>query len=157
MTLTARQQSGKRAEQLAAQFLRAAGCEILQTNFRRRLGELDIIARAAQLLVIAEVRPRERGLRRRRRERDPRQAAPHHPRRAAAAAAAQRPRPPAGAFRCDRRERSLRAGAGDRVDSAGFRGLLSPPGLSRLPAQPLREPLRSARSEGLYKLPRASR
>jgi putative endonuclease len=56
--LTRRQQSGRRAEQLAADFLRAAGCEILERNYRRRLGELDIIARRAGVLVVAEVRTR---------------------------------------------------------------------------------------------------
>ena len=56
--LTERQQRGRRAEQLAAEFLRAAGCEILQCNFRRRLGELDIVARADSVLVVAEVRSR---------------------------------------------------------------------------------------------------
>ena len=55
---TARQESGQRAEQLAAEFLRAAGCEILHCNYRRRLGELDIVARMAGVLVIAEVRTR---------------------------------------------------------------------------------------------------
>jgi putative endonuclease len=55
---SARQQSGRRAEQLAAEHLRAAGCEILHCNYRRRLGELDIVARAAGVLVIAEVRTR---------------------------------------------------------------------------------------------------
>jgi len=54
----ARQDSGRRAEELAAEFLRAAGCEILQCNYRRRLGELDIVARADDVLVIAEVRTR---------------------------------------------------------------------------------------------------
>ena len=56
--LTARQQSGRRAEELAAEFLRARGFEILQRNYLRRLGELDVIARRADLLVIAEVRTR---------------------------------------------------------------------------------------------------
>ena len=56
--LTARQQSGRRAEELAVEFLRAAGCEILYRNYRRRLGELDIVARADGELVIAEVRMR---------------------------------------------------------------------------------------------------
>jgi putative endonuclease len=56
--LTVRQQRGRRAEELAAEFLRAAGCEILQCNYRRRLGELDIVARANEALVIAEVRTR---------------------------------------------------------------------------------------------------
>jgi putative endonuclease len=53
-----RRRSGKRAEELAARFLRAAGYEILHTNFRRRLGELDIIARDRGVLLVAEVRTR---------------------------------------------------------------------------------------------------
>ena len=56
--LTPRQQSGKRAEDLAAEFLRAHGCEILERNYRRRLGELDLVARERGVLVIAEVRTR---------------------------------------------------------------------------------------------------
>ena len=56
--LTARQQSGRRAEELAAELLRARGFEILQRNYLRRLGELDLVARRADLLVIAEVRTR---------------------------------------------------------------------------------------------------
>ena len=59
--LTARQQSGRRAEDLAAEFLRARGCEILERNYRRRLGELDLIAREGGVLVIAEVRTRASG------------------------------------------------------------------------------------------------
>jgi putative endonuclease len=55
---TARQLSGRRAEDLAADFLRRAGCEILMRNYRRRLGELDIVARHAGVLVVAEVRTR---------------------------------------------------------------------------------------------------
>jgi len=49
---------GRRAEDLAAEFLAAAGCEILARNYRRRLGELDIVARRADVLVVAEVRTR---------------------------------------------------------------------------------------------------
>jgi putative endonuclease len=56
--LTRRQEKGKRAEELAAQFLREAGCEILLCNFRRRLGELDIVARHEGVLLLAEVRTR---------------------------------------------------------------------------------------------------
>jgi len=56
--LTSRQASGQRAEELAAQFLRAQGLEILQRNYRRRLGELDIVARGEGVLVVAEVRSR---------------------------------------------------------------------------------------------------
>jgi putative endonuclease len=58
--LTQRQESGRRAEDLAAEFLRARGCEILERNYRRRLGELDLIAREGGVLVIAEVRTRAR-------------------------------------------------------------------------------------------------
>ncbi|HEV2284874.1 MAG TPA: YraN family protein [Steroidobacteraceae bacterium] len=56
--LTHRQLAGQRAEDLAAEFLRAQGCEILERNYRRRLGELDLIARERGVLVIAEVRTR---------------------------------------------------------------------------------------------------
>ncbi|HEV2230545.1 MAG TPA: YraN family protein [Steroidobacteraceae bacterium] len=56
--LTQRQHSGRRAEDLAAEFLRARGCEILERNYRRRLGELDLVAREGGVLVIAEVRTR---------------------------------------------------------------------------------------------------
>jgi putative endonuclease len=59
--LTQRQLRGKRAEDLAAAFLRAQGCEILERNYRRRLGELDLIARERGVLVIAEVRTRAPG------------------------------------------------------------------------------------------------
>jgi putative endonuclease len=59
--LTQRQLRGKRAEDLAAEFLRAQGCEILERNYRRRLGELDLVARERGVLVIAEVRTRARG------------------------------------------------------------------------------------------------
>ena len=56
--LASRQDIGRRAEELAAQFLRDQGLEILARNYRRRLGELDIVARAADVLVVAEVRCR---------------------------------------------------------------------------------------------------
>ena len=55
---TVRQQRGQRAEELAAEFLRTAGCEIVHCNYRRRAGELDIVARLRGVLVIAEVRTR---------------------------------------------------------------------------------------------------
>lgn len=56
--LTQRQRAGQRAEELAADFLNTQGWEILGRNFRRRLGELDLIARRDGVLVIAEVRTR---------------------------------------------------------------------------------------------------
>lgn len=56
--LSSRQESGQRAEELAAQFLRRQGLQILQRNYRRRFGELDIVARGEGMLVVAEVRSR---------------------------------------------------------------------------------------------------
>ena len=55
---TYRQRIGQRAEDIAADFLRAQGLEILERNYRRRLGELDIVARTGDVLIIAEVRTR---------------------------------------------------------------------------------------------------
>jgi putative endonuclease len=49
---------GKHAEDAAALFLQQQGLEILQRNYRRRSGELDIVARADDVLVIVEVRTR---------------------------------------------------------------------------------------------------
>ena len=53
-----RQQLGIAAEDRAAQFLIDAGLEVLQRNYRCRMGELDLIARHGNTLVIAEVRMR---------------------------------------------------------------------------------------------------
>jgi putative endonuclease len=55
---TQKQLIGQRAENIAADFLRDQGLEILERNYLRRLGELDIIARDRGVLVIAEVRTR---------------------------------------------------------------------------------------------------
>ena len=56
---TTKQLAGMAAENRAADFLRAHGLEILERNYLRRLGELDIVARDPQgVLVIAEVRAR---------------------------------------------------------------------------------------------------
>jgi putative endonuclease len=49
---------GKRAEDIAAQFLQSQGLEVLARNYRRRSGELDVVARAGDVLVIVEVRTR---------------------------------------------------------------------------------------------------
>jgi putative endonuclease len=56
--LTSRQESGQRAEELAAGFLRQQGLAILMRNYRCRVGELDIVAREGDVLVVAEVRTR---------------------------------------------------------------------------------------------------
>jgi putative endonuclease len=53
-----RQRLGSAAEERAALLLRQAGYDVLARNFRCRMGELDIIARRARLLIIAEVRLR---------------------------------------------------------------------------------------------------
>ena len=49
---------GARAEQIAADYLQGRGLTILQRNFRRRLAEIDLVARDGGVLVIAEVRTR---------------------------------------------------------------------------------------------------
>lgn len=56
--LTRRQESGQRAEELAAGFLLQQGLTILMRNYRCRVGELDIVAREGDVLVVAEVRTR---------------------------------------------------------------------------------------------------
>ncbi|MGH8231444.1 MAG: YraN family protein [Steroidobacteraceae bacterium] len=53
-----RRRCGIEAEQRAAELLRAAGCLILARNFRCRGGELDVVARRGDLLIVAEVRVR---------------------------------------------------------------------------------------------------
>ena len=53
-----RRQTGSLAENSAAAFLESQGFTIVARNFLRRVGELDIVARAGDLLVIAEVRTR---------------------------------------------------------------------------------------------------
>lgn len=58
LTRVDRRQIGALAENIAAEFLAAQGLRLLQRNFRRRVGELDLIAREADVLVIAEVRTR---------------------------------------------------------------------------------------------------
>jgi putative endonuclease len=57
----ARAIAGERAESLAAEFLVAQGVAIVERNFRRRCGELDLIARDGDTLVFVEVRLRTRG------------------------------------------------------------------------------------------------
>ena len=53
---------GARAEERAAELLQQAGFCILLRNYRWRGGELDLIARRGDLLVIAEVRLRSSNL-----------------------------------------------------------------------------------------------
>jgi putative endonuclease len=51
-------QTGTLAENSACAFLEAQGFTIVMRNFLRRVGELDIVARTGDLLVVAEVRTR---------------------------------------------------------------------------------------------------
>ena len=53
-----RRQTGSLAENTATAFLESQGFQIVARNFLRRVGELDVVARAGELLVIAEVRTR---------------------------------------------------------------------------------------------------
>jgi putative endonuclease len=57
----ARATAGARAEVLAAEFLAARGMTILERNFRRRCGEIDLVAKDGDTLVFVEVRLRTRG------------------------------------------------------------------------------------------------
>jgi putative endonuclease len=57
---TARAAAGAQAEALAAAFLEARGLAILERNWRRRCGELDLVARDGDALVFVEVRLRRR-------------------------------------------------------------------------------------------------
>ena len=53
-----RQELGRWAEDAAAAHLRAHGAQILHRNYRRRLGEIDLVALSQGVLIIAEVRTR---------------------------------------------------------------------------------------------------
>ena len=53
-----RRLTGSLAENSACAFLESQGFTIVARNFLRRIGELDLVARAGDLLVVAEVRTR---------------------------------------------------------------------------------------------------
>ena len=61
MTATPRGVAGAQAEALAAAHLEGAGLVIVERNWRRRVGELDLVARDGDVLVFVEVRLRRRG------------------------------------------------------------------------------------------------
>src|SRR5580700_3043097 len=58
MPATQAQARGARAEQIALEYLQGQGLTILERNYRRRLGEIDLVALDQGVLVIAEVRTR---------------------------------------------------------------------------------------------------
>ena len=51
-----RQSTGARGEKVAASFLKKRGYRIIETNYRCRGGEIDIVARQGETLVFVEVR-----------------------------------------------------------------------------------------------------
>jgi len=51
-----RRQVGALGERLAAELLRGRGYEIIESNFRCRQGEIDLVARHGESLVFVEVR-----------------------------------------------------------------------------------------------------
>lgn len=51
---------GVQAEQIAARFLQQHGLALVETNYRSRFGEIDLILRDGETLVFAEVRQRSR-------------------------------------------------------------------------------------------------
>jgi ribonuclease HII len=52
-------ETGRRAEEVAADFLQRKGCEVLARNWRTRLCEIDIIARRADVVYFCEVKYRK--------------------------------------------------------------------------------------------------
>jgi len=52
------QETGRAGEELAAGYLSGRGYEIVETNFRARGGEIDIIAREGETVVFVEVKTR---------------------------------------------------------------------------------------------------
>ncbi len=53
-----RHETGKKAEDLAAEFLRSKGLTILDRNFRAKVGEIDVVAQDGEEVVFVEVRSR---------------------------------------------------------------------------------------------------
>ena len=49
---------GRYGEDVAARFLTAAGLAVLERNWRCELGEIDIVARDGDVLVVCEVKTR---------------------------------------------------------------------------------------------------
>lgn len=56
--MTGRAEAGRRAEDAAAEHLRAKGFEILERNFTAKVGEIDLVARDRDEVVFVEVRAR---------------------------------------------------------------------------------------------------
>lgn len=59
--LNLRQRCGEAGEALAARLLRKRGYQVIATNYRTPLGEIDIIARDGDTIVFVEVKARRSG------------------------------------------------------------------------------------------------
>jgi len=51
-----RQELGKKGEELAEEYLRSKGYEIIEKNYRRYRGEIDLIAKDEDYLIFVEVK-----------------------------------------------------------------------------------------------------
>jgi len=56
--MTNKQELGQKGEKLAAEFIRSKGYQIVETNYRYKRNEIDIIAKNSDLLVFIEVKAR---------------------------------------------------------------------------------------------------
>ena len=61
MTALEKSKTGYWGEILASRFLRDSGYEIINANYRTRLGEIDIIASDSHYIVFVEVKTRKAG------------------------------------------------------------------------------------------------
>ena len=58
MTSSHRQRIGKHGEYVAVRHLRSSGYSVLETNYRAKGGEIDVVAEKNGTLVFVEVRAR---------------------------------------------------------------------------------------------------
>ena len=56
--LNKRQKFGEKGEEIAVRHLKKVGYKIIETNYRTKLGEIDIIAQDKDTIVFAEVKTR---------------------------------------------------------------------------------------------------
>lgn len=54
-------ETGQSGEKLAVEFLKKQGFKIIETNFKSKFGEIDIVAREGDVLVFVEVKTRSSG------------------------------------------------------------------------------------------------
>ena len=59
--LTAKTKLGNLGEALAANYLKKLGYQILERNYRKKWGELDIVTRFKNNIVFVEVKSQEKG------------------------------------------------------------------------------------------------